>query len=222
MIIRKYDYANNDYSEFEVDPLELRIGRQRKRVFAFCKLLDGKDLDLLMITLTYKTGDLFELRDVTDFIRRLKRKVNIYCYTWVMEMQRRGVPHYHLIIAVHKGVRIPLPDKSGLWNKGFTKVEVARSVWYVAKYTGKEYQKRGLPKFFHMYCVWVASVLLANSKSYDRLLYKISKFPNWVSEIVLSRVDWLASGKDPPISKFKNLWEIDGMLFASPFQIVSF
>lgn len=222
MIIRRNDYANGEWTEFEVNPLELRIGRQRKRVHGFCDLIDGKDFDLLMITLTYRTGEDFGLRDVTDFIRRLKRRVRIHCYTWVLEMQARGVPHYHLIIAVDPKVKIPLPDKSGLWNYGMTRVEKARSVWYVASYTGKEYQKQNLPKYFHMYCVWVSRRVLQDTNSFKKILYEVTKYPKWVSDIILSRGDWLISGRAPPVRKIKSGWEIDGMDIPSPYQVVSF
>jgi len=220
MTIRIREYIEGgDYIEREIDPLMSRIGKQRRRVFSFCEALKDKDLDFIMISLTYKVGDLFQLRDITNFIKRLKRVREVLAYTWVLEMQARGVPHYHLIVAVKHGVKIPMPDKIGLWKKGFTKVEKARTIWYVASYTGKEYQKQGLPKFFHMYAVWISEKILENLNSYTKWNLKKSTYPCWLVEILDSRFDWLGEGVSVERCKGGGWW-VDNMKFDSPFVVL--
>lgn len=62
---------------------------------------------------------------------------------WVAELQRRGAVHYHLLLWVPLGVRVPFPDKRKWWSWGTTNIKVARSaVAYLASYAGKERQKQ--------------------------------------------------------------------------------
>jgi hypothetical protein len=219
MIKIRWEDEEGNYIYKEVDPVMSRIGRQRRRVFAFCEALKDRDLDFWMITLTYRTGDDFGLRDITDFIRRLKRRVDIKAYTWVMEMQERGVPHYHLVVAVRKGVKIKKPDKNGMWKEGMTSVEKANTVWYVAKYTGKMYQKVGLPKYFHMYAIWICERILQDLESFRRWNLKKSSYPIWLVRILDSRLDWMERGVAVERCKGGGWW-VDNMKFDSPYIVV--
>jgi len=59
-------------------------------------------------------------------------------YQWVLELTRAGVPHYHLLLWVPRGLSVPKPDKAGWWRHGLTRVERARRpVGYLVKYTSK-------------------------------------------------------------------------------------
>jgi hypothetical protein len=49
---------------------------------------------------------------------------------------------------VKTGTKVPVPDKSGMWKKGMSRIETARSPFYLVAYLGKEYQKNfdNMPK----------------------------------------------------------------------------
>jgi len=98
---------------------------------------------LVMITLTYKGVDDWRANDISDFMKNLKQRLDkkLLAFAWVAEMQKRGAVHYHVILLTLKGARIPKPDKSSLWTHGNSRIETARTPFYVLTYTGKEYQK---------------------------------------------------------------------------------
>jgi len=210
--------------KFEVDAFELRLKRHRRKVKLYCDLMEKQNCEHIMITLTYRDEKEYGKRDVTNFIAKIKRRLgsNLYGYTWVAEVQKRGAEkgglHYHVILAVKKGIRINKPDKTGMWTKGMTKVELARTVYYVLKYAGKEYQKKGLPKGHRLFATWISKVIELTSG--DLFKIKKSRLPFWVVKIIESRDDWK---NDAPVEKSVggSYW-IDGMLFNSPYWILSY
>ena len=59
-------------------------------------------------------------------------------YVWVLELTKRGRPHYHVLFWLPKGVSMPKADKQGWWKHGMTRSEWAHSpVGYLCKYTSK-------------------------------------------------------------------------------------
>lgn len=60
-------------------------------------------------------------------------------YLWVAELQQRGAVHYHAVVWLPKGVRLPKPDKRGWWRHGSSNIQgVKRSaVGYLMKYVSK-------------------------------------------------------------------------------------
>jgi hypothetical protein len=77
----------------------------------------------------------------------------VYAYEWVLEMQLRGAPHYHVLWWVPSGLRLPKPDtatgrqRKALWPCGLTRIEKARcGPAYITKYASKGDQGRSLPK----------------------------------------------------------------------------
>ena len=103
--------------------------------------------ELVMVTLTYRPGVEWEPRHISAFVQRvaewLERRGYSYAYAWVLEMQRRGAPHYHVLFWLPRGVRLPKPDVCGprqrtaFWPFGMTKIELARSPGYIVKYASK-------------------------------------------------------------------------------------
>ena len=60
---------------------------------------DGHRLEALFVTLTYRDIDGYRARHVAEYVKALKRSVTFELrYVWVLELQRRGAPHYHLVI----------------------------------------------------------------------------------------------------------------------------
>ncbi|WP_121443249.1 rolling circle replication-associated protein [Alkalispirillum mobile] len=103
-----------------------------------------------MVTLTYAHDDQWSPRHISELIKRarqwLKRRRLRLRYTWVLELTRRGRPHYHIMLWLPRRVRLPKPDKAGWWPHGLTRIEWARNaVGYLAKYASKDIEG-ALPK----------------------------------------------------------------------------
>lgn len=84
------------------------------------------------------------LRDLTQYIER--KGVQVIGYGVVLEMQVRGVPHYHILLVVSKYIRLPKPDE-WIWSYGSSSIaslgSVNRlSVNYLVKYLQKPTQKQ--------------------------------------------------------------------------------
>lgn len=97
-----------------------------------------------MVTTTYReTADWrpSHLRDCLHAMREWGRRCGVRLrYTWVMELTRRGRPHYHLLVYLPRHLHLPCFDKRGWWRHGMTKTEVARNaVGYLAKYASKAF-----------------------------------------------------------------------------------
>lgn len=103
-----------------------------------------------LLTLTYAHDDAWGRRDITSCIQAMRK----YCarrnfplrYVWVMELTKRGRPHYHMLLWLPRGVTLPKPDRRGWWKLGSTRIEWARNaVGYIAKYASKA----STPQAFH-------------------------------------------------------------------------
>jgi len=96
----------------------------------------------VLVTLTYADGAVWSTRDVSRYIERvrkwcLRRRVRVG-YQWVIELTQRGRPHYHVLLWLPKGFRVPKPDQSGMWQRGLSRIETARRpVGYLVKYATK-------------------------------------------------------------------------------------
>jgi len=94
------------------------------------------------ITLTYAPQVEWSPRHVAALLQHYRkwcrrRRVE-FRYVWVMELTQRGVPHYHVIAWLPRGVTPPLPDKQGWWPHGKTQAKWAYSpVGYLVKYASK-------------------------------------------------------------------------------------
>ena len=144
-----------------VDTFRSRLSKMRFRIHEWAEVMAMLKKEfptrMVMITLTYEKIGGYEPGNINDFIKKLKRKVekNLYGFAWVAELQQRGAIHYHLLMVVKKGSRIPMPDKSGMWELGSSKIETAKKPFYLLRYTGKEYQKdlKAYPKSCRLYAV---------------------------------------------------------------------
>jgi hypothetical protein len=88
----------------------------------------------------------------------------------------RGAVHYHIILVCKKGTRVPIPDKSGMWKHGMSKIETAKTVYYLCSYLKKSYQKEGeFPKGMRMYSVWISKGAVATIAHW---MMRISSLPN--------------------------------------------
>lgn len=105
-----------------------------------------------MVTCTYREDEKWVALQLTELLKCIRSYAN-RCnfrlrYTWVLELTKRGRPHYHVLVWLPKGRTLPKPDKQGWWKYGMTKIEWARNaVGYLAKYASKGdgYDLRALP-----------------------------------------------------------------------------
>lgn len=125
-----------------------RLKRLRRTILNSARCLESRPdaghYKWVMVTLTYAPCFKWDPKHISGFIQSvrvyLRANYNIrkLHYCWVMELQKRGAPHYHLLLRLPHSVRIPKPDKAGWWFLGFTQVEKARhAVGYLAKYCSK-------------------------------------------------------------------------------------
>lgn len=96
----------------------------------------------IFVTLTCADDAAWSVRDISAYVRAVRewlRRRGIPCrYQWVIELTRRGRPHYHVLFWLPVGIKLPKPDASGQWSKGLTRIELARRpVGYLVKYATK-------------------------------------------------------------------------------------
>jgi hypothetical protein len=126
----------------------LRIKRMQKTVRESSRLLQDETASLgrrfwaVFLTFTYAPGAAWEPGHMTAFfqaVRAYLKRQGLTCrYVWVMELHKSGRPHYHAVLWLPYGMRLPKPDLRGWWSYGATKIELARSpVGYLAKYASK-------------------------------------------------------------------------------------
>lgn len=118
----------------------------------YCK---ENDVMPVMIGLTYKNPEDYSPGDINDYMKKIKQMLGdkLIAFAWVAEMQRRGALHYHVLLVMEKGKKLPKPDASGMWSKGSSSIAKAKSFYYICEYVGKEYQKNfdAYPKSARLY-----------------------------------------------------------------------
>jgi hypothetical protein len=157
--------------------------------------LAGGRVDLVMVTLTYRDADAWRACHVSAFVQRcsewLERRGYSYAYAWVIEMQRRGAPHYHVLFWLPHGVKLPKPDmvqgrqRTPLWPHGMTRIELARGPGYIVKYASKG-EDAPLPFGARLFGIGAAC-------RHWRRVARWSALPRWLRDVsragdVLSRV----------------------------------
>lgn len=136
----------------ELEKEFMRLRRMKQTVITSARLhseemtTGGGRYRAAMITLTYRDSEEWEPKDITGMLKSareyLRRKSVHFRYTWVLELTKRGRPHYHVMLWLPLGRQLPKIDKRGWWKKGLTRIEWARNpVGYLAKYASK-----GLPQ----------------------------------------------------------------------------
>ena len=131
------------------NPRAARLTRMRRNVKISTAEIEGELPDgtrwvPLFVTLTYADQDGWRPNHLRGFLDRLRKWLGGYGerlrYVSVAELQRRGTPHYHLIVWIPARLRMPRPDDAGWWSHGSTNVQRARhAVGYLAKYASKGY-----------------------------------------------------------------------------------
>lgn len=119
-----------------------------------------------MVTVTYRPGIDWQPDHISKLMQHyrmwLKRRGYRQTGIWVMELQRRGAPHYHILLWLPRGITPPKPDKQGWWPHGMSNCTFARkAVGYAAKYASKLKSKDGtMPKGARLYGVFGSPIHL--------------------------------------------------------------
>lgn len=148
-----------------LDTFAIRLGRMKTRIFDWAEKIDAWRAQnpnrLVMVTLTYRRAADYQPGHIGDYLRNLKQRLgqDLYAFAWVAELQKRGAIHYHVILCVKPGSDIPKPDKRGYWTHGMSKIETAKTAYYLATYTGKQFQKdlAKYPKSCRLYATSIRS-----------------------------------------------------------------
>jgi hypothetical protein len=153
-----YNKETRELLSFSV--LRARLNRVKLRIRAWASLvLSLSGFSLIHCTLTYRDVDGWQPYDIHHFLDAwTKRYTFIVAYSWVVELQKRGAPHYHVIFVVPRGFLFDsYPDASGLWPHGRSKTKFVFSPYYLIKYLNKQYQKdySKLPKGMRVFAVVV-------------------------------------------------------------------
>lgn len=134
-----------------------RLSRMKRGVAVSAELLDGDAradgwlYRPLFVTLTYRPGEAWSPSHIRAYLNgtrmNVERQGGRLRYVWVMELTKSGVPHYHVMFWIRASLRLPTPDRSGLWPYGMSKVERARRpVGYLIKYASKGDAETPFPK----------------------------------------------------------------------------
>lgn len=208
----------------EVNSLQIRLGRLKKRLSFFTNWREEvslmvSEVDNIMVTLTYKGVDDWRPKQVTEFIRKVKRHLGaaLLGYFWVAEMQERGAVHYHVIFVVRKGTRLPKPDEEGYWTYGMTRIERVQHVYaYLSKYLQKDEQKASYPKGIRIFGFsifvlqdWVRRWRLPKWLQ-DKLNVSI-----WKAQDDAERIKLIQLRK---FKKVKGGYQADDIFFSSPYS----
>jgi len=195
---------------------ESRMRRMKRRIKAWGKA-SPLGVDYIVAHLTYRPGCSWRPLHITEFITAVKKhlKKKLLGYVWVAEMQKRGAVHYHVVLAVEKGERIPKPDIAGWWPYGSTTVEKKRRpLGYLMDYWSKIRQKRGYPRGIRIFAVvWFPWA----SNGDSRFLVALWSLPGWV----LSNIDPFVAVLERRLPRrwFNGWWCWMGRWFRSPWRL---
>jgi len=114
----------------------------------------------------------FELA-LREYLKEHFPDVVLYGYAWVGEIQPTSKHyHYHLVIVTGKKLFFPDGAVDRLWGRGFVKVTVAKSPFYLVAYCKKQDQK----DYFYFpwgargFAVWVAPWAISGGQKSKALL----------------------------------------------------
>lgn len=186
---------------FYIDTTAARVSRLQGRARAWAKTIEDSLANqvatrLLMVTLTYRPtldqATAWRPNHIKAFMKRVRRFCgdSLLGYVWVAELQQRGEVHYHVLLLLKRGLRIPEPDKAGWWPHGHTRVTRARNPYYMLKYTSKARFKasdgdwKAFPKGLRLFAVWIAADVVIGMA---RAAFRWSALPRWLEAYLVEQ-----------------------------------
>lgn len=138
----------SDNNKQTIDRHQMRTRRMRRAVVTSARLHQEHlttsrfRFRCAMVTLTYAPDIEWQPHHISGYLKNtrewLRKRGFDFRYAWVCELTQAGVPHYHVLIWLPRGITLPMPDKSGWWPYGMSRSEWARRpVGYLAKYASK-------------------------------------------------------------------------------------
>jgi hypothetical protein len=166
-----------------------------------------------MITLTYAKVEDWQPEHLTKYLDKVRnwlaRRGLKFHYVWVAELQKRGAVHYHIIVWLPRGQRLPKPDQSGMWKHGKSQIVWARKpVGYLVKYASKfeENQEFDFPKGIRLHG-------FGGLKDIEKIEMRYWKAPKYVRDLITEIKD---------IRKVKGGYEIVNLGWVeSPWRLCS-
>jgi len=147
---------------------------------------------LLMVRLSYNPAlGGYKPGDINRWLKSQKDRYgsDLLGWFWVAELHVNGEAvlhvHYHVLVFLKPHVHFVAPD-AGSWPHGSSRVEVARSPWYLVKYAGKAAQKdlRRFPKRLRTYGVSIrfgGSQMRERYRALSGILAEVNAMPGeWV------------------------------------------
>jgi hypothetical protein len=189
-------FKTPDGNIIETDSFKNRLWRLRTALHSWVDIVEsinskGKTFDKKMITLTYAKAEDWQPKQITRYTKFLRRFLgdSLYSYAWVAELQERGAIHYHIVVYVESGVKVPHPDKPVghknfiAWSHGLSNVKTCKKPAYLVSYLGKEKQKdfHKFPLGARAYGVYVS----LEFKSFVLGYKKFKMLPNWLQNNLL-------------------------------------
>jgi hypothetical protein len=222
-----------------VNSHERRLAGMHRRVYAWGVAVMNAMLKvpgsyLAMVGLTYDPKlpngrGTWRPNHIKDYMGAVRQQCGkgLLGYAWVAELQGRGEVHYHIMLWLARGSKVKKPDqRGGGWSHGASRVQRARSPFYLVKYAKKVSQKRdAYPKHCRMYGV---SLPIGSVSEGDKLMYRLSSAPACVRTFVngLAREDvagirWARTGRFDDVGGWW-VWHGGGKTFlASAWDYVS-
>jgi len=218
-MVTGYEFVNTATGEvLRLSTSEARVNRMRKRIAAWSRSLP-RGYQQILVTLTYRAVMGWSARHVSAFLKRVRRHLGgaLVGYAWVAELQRRGAVHYHVVLVVTSGARIPKPDEAGWWPHGSSRVELVRrsrsGVSYLRKYISKAECADAFPAGLRLFAVVIRRALPDAAWSLRWL-----SAPAWLRAAVSER--GIVVGVGVVIRRVRGGFEVGGIFVASPWRFM--
>lgn len=146
-------------SRSEMERQVRRCYRAAKFFASRCEYFLRNGYYAVLITLTFRDNHEVREKVISEFLTNVRNYVareadrrglgrRKVFYFWTMELQERGVPHYHVVVLLPQGIKLPKPDE-WVWRYGSSNIKavksyerdaVGRVVRYVVKYARKGFK----------------------------------------------------------------------------------
>lgn len=202
-----------------ITPTHMRYSRMRKGISHGVQIANAQYArrdavyDQWLITLTYRDKYGWQARNISQFNKLLRswasrRGIRIIGF-WVMELQQRGAPHYHILLFIPTEYTPPRPDYNRRWVHGYSRQRrVTDGMPYLLKSVSKIRSGRhAMPRNARLF-----GIFGLNADGRNRLRH--ARLPEWLQ--TLAEVD------DRIVRQGDGFWVnwTKGAVYRSPWRFV--